>query len=60
MKRPTSEKSFDVMRWLRATRARIYEETKDISFDEKRRWTEEKILHGPYCIQAPVHPQKGH
>ena len=41
------EKSFDVMKWLRATRDDIYEETKDMSFEEERRWTEERIRRDP-------------
>ena len=41
------ERSFDVMKWLRATRADIYEETKDMSFEEERRWTEERIRRDP-------------
>ena len=32
------EKSFDVMRWLRATRAELYEKTKNMSIDERREW----------------------
>ena len=32
------EKSFDVMRWLRATREQVYEETKDMTFEERREW----------------------
>ena len=31
-------KSFDVMKWLRATRAELYEETKNMSIDERREW----------------------
>ncbi len=34
----TGEKSFDVMKWLRATRDRHYEETKDMSREERREW----------------------
>ena len=48
MKSDASEKSFDVMKWLRATRADIYEETKDMSFEEERRWTEERIRRDPH------------
>ena len=32
------EKSFDVMKWLRATREQIYEETKHMSPEERRAW----------------------
>ena len=42
------EKSFDVMKWLRETRDRIYEETKEMSFEEKRRWMEERIRRDPH------------
>ena len=39
MKNDASEKSFDVMKWLRATpRAELYEETKNMSIDERREW----------------------
>ena len=38
MKIDTSGKSFDVMKWLRATRAELYEETKNMSFEERREW----------------------
>ena len=48
MKSDAGEKSFDVMKWLRATRAEIYEETKDMSFEEERRWTEERIRRDPH------------
>ena len=33
-----SEKPFKVMKWLRETRDRIYEETKDLSPDEELRY----------------------
>ena len=46
------EKSFDVMKWSRATRAEIYEETKDMSFEEERRWTEERIGREPHLADA--------
>ena len=45
------EKSFDVMKWLRATRADIYEETKDMSFEELRRWTEERVRRDPFLAK---------
>ena len=45
------EKSFDVMKWLRATRADIYEETKDMSFEELRRWTEERVRSDPFLAK---------
>ena len=32
------EKFFDVMKWLRATRGQICEETQDMSFEETREW----------------------
>ena len=38
MNNDASEKSFDVMKWLRATRADLYEETKNMSIDERREW----------------------
>ena len=64
------EKSFDVMKWLRATRADIYEETKDMSFEELRRWTEERVRRDPLLAKlydrrkAPkgggaLHPRDG-
>lgn len=36
------EKGFRVMPWLRAIRARIYEETKDMTPEERRRWREKR------------------
>ena len=47
MKTGTNEKSFDAMKWLRETRARIYEETKDMTFEERRRWSEERLSRNP-------------
>ena len=48
MKTETGEKSFDVMKWLRETRARIYEETKDMTFEERRRWSEDRRSRDPW------------
>ena len=48
MTSPAGEESFDVMKWLRATREQIYEETKDMSFEETRRWAEERIRRDPH------------
>ena len=65
MKSDAGEKSFDVMKWLRATRAEIYEETKDMSFEEERRWTEERIRRDPHLSmlydrpRAPVGRRRG-
>ena len=47
------EKSFDVMKWPHATREQVYEETKEMSFEEKRRWTEERIRRDP--LQAMLY-----
>ena len=38
MKNETGDKSFKVMTWLRETRDRIYEETKDMTPDEELRY----------------------
>ena len=38
MKNDAADKSFDVMKWLRATRAELYVETKIMSIDERREW----------------------
>ena len=38
MKNDAADKSFDVMKWLRATRAELYEETKNMSIDERWEW----------------------
>ena len=38
MKGDADQKSFDVMKWLRETRDRIYEETKDMTPEEEREW----------------------
>ena len=51
MKTEAVEKSFDVMKWLRATRRRIYEETKDMSFEEERRWSEDRIRRDPFLAE---------
>jgi len=51
MKNDAGEKTFDVMQWLRATRGRIYEETKDMSFEEERRWTEKRIRRDPFLAK---------
>ncbi len=48
MKSEVGQKPFKVMPWLRETRDRIHEETRDMSFDEKRRWTEERIRRDPF------------
>ena len=37
MKSETGKKSFDVMKWLRETRDRHYEETKDMTPEERLR-----------------------
>lgn len=42
MKNKHQEKSFDCMKWLRETRDRIYEETKDMTREERRRWFSRK------------------
>ena len=44
----TNEKPFDAMKWLRETRTRIYEETKDMTFEERRRWSEERRSRDPW------------
>ena len=51
MKTEAVEKSFDVMKWLRATRDRYYEETKDMSFEERRQWSEERIRRDPFLAE---------
>ena len=51
MEGDADEMSFDVMEWLRETRARIYEETKGMSFEEKRRWSEERIRRDPFLAE---------
>lgn len=48
MKRDADEESFDVMKWLHETRARIYEETKDMTFEERRLWSEERRSRDPW------------
>ena len=51
MKTEAEKQSFDVMKWLRETRHRIYEETKDMSPEEKRRWSEERIRRDPFLAE---------
>ena len=36
------KKSFDVMKWLRETRDRHYEETKDMTPEERLRWLKKR------------------
>lgn len=48
MRSETGQKSFDVMKWLRETRDRIHEETKDMTFEERRRWSEERRSGDPW------------
>ena len=43
MKNDAADKSFDVMKWLRATRAELYVETKIMSIDERREWESRRI-----------------
>ena len=43
MKSDAGEKPLDVMKWRRETRNRTYEDTRDMSFEERRRWSEERI-----------------
>ena len=45
MKSDAREKSFDVMKWLRATRAELYEETKHMSPEERRAWRSRRPTH---------------
>ena len=45
MKSDAREKSFDVMKWLRATRAELYEETKHMSPAERRAWRSRRPTH---------------
>ncbi len=38
---------FDCVKWTRETRDRIYEETKDMSFEEQRAWSHARIRRDP-------------
>ena len=42
MKSEAAKKSFDVMKWLRETRDRHYEETKDMTPEERLRWLKKR------------------
>ena len=42
MKSEAGDKSFDVMKWLRETRDRHYEETKDMTPEERMRWLKKR------------------
>ena len=42
MKSEAGKKSFDVMKWLRETRDRHYEETKDMTPEERLRWLKKR------------------
>ena len=42
MKSDAGDKSFDVMKWLRETRDRHYEETKDMTPEERMRWLKKR------------------
>ena len=53
MENETGEKSFDVMKWLRETRDRIYEETRDMTSEERRRRLEEMVRNDPFFSKLP-------
>ena len=42
MQNEAGKKSFDVMKWLRETRDRHYEETKDMTPEERLRWLKKR------------------
>ena len=45
------EKSFDCVKWTREVRDRHYEETKDMSFEEWRRWLDERLSANPLMVK---------
>ena len=45
MKTDVGESSFDVMKWLRTTRAELYEETKGMSPEERWAWRSRRPPH---------------
>ena len=47
MKTETGAKKFDCVKWTREVRDRIYEETKDMSAEERQRWREARIRKDP-------------
>ena len=55
-KSDAGEKPFDVMKWLRETRNWTYEDTRDMSLEEKRRWSEKRIRRHPFL--AELHPRR--
>ena len=47
MTREGTPKKFDCVKWTREVRDRIYEETRDMTREERRRWSEARIRSDP-------------
>ncbi len=47
MTREGTPKKFDCVKWTREVRDRIYEETRDMTRVERRRWSEARIRRDP-------------
>ncbi len=47
----TDEKLFDCVQWTRERRNRMYEETKDMSSEERRRWCKSQRPTGPFLAE---------
>ena len=45
------EKAFDCVKWTRERRNQMYEETKDMSPDERRRWSESQRPTDPFLAE---------
>ena len=51
MTNETREKSFDCVKWTRERRNRMYEETKDMSSEERRRWYKSQRPTDPFLAE---------
>ncbi len=46
-----AKKSFDCVEWTRQVRNQIYEETKNMSEEERIRWQEKRIARDPFLAK---------
>ena len=53
MRNEAAERPFKVMKWLRETRDRIYEETRDMTSEERRRRLHEMAQSDPFFSKLP-------
>lgn len=48
MKNEQEAQPFDCVKWTREIRDRIYEETKDMSWEERMQWRRARIMSDPF------------